>query len=111
MTPAVQTLLVALIVLACAWNAFRRHAPRLAWRLQARLAFAFEAPGRPAALRRIGQWLRPSVPVVTGCGSGASSACAACGSCAPAPADAAPAAWTADLAVPGPAKPGPSHRG
>ena len=84
MTPAMQSLLVALIVLACAWNAFRRYAPRLAWRLQARLAFAFEAPGRPRMLRRIGGWLRPSVPVVTGCGSGASSACAACGSCAPA---------------------------
>jgi hypothetical protein len=84
MTPAMQSLLVALIVLACAWNAFRRYAPRLAWRLQARLAFAFESPGRPAVLRRLGQWLRPVVPVVTGCGSGASSACAACGSCAPA---------------------------
>lgn len=83
MTPTVQTLLVALIVLACAWNAFRRYAPRLAWRLQARLAFAFEAPGRPVAVRRIGRWLRPAVPVVTSCGSGASSACAACGSCAP----------------------------
>jgi hypothetical protein len=39
-------------------------------------------------VRRIGQWLRPAVPVMTGCGSGASSACAACGSCAPGPTDA-----------------------
>ena len=111
MTPTVQTLLVALIVLACAWNAFRRYAPRLAWRLQARLAFAFEAPGRPAAFRGIGCWLRPAVPVVTGCGSGASSACAACGSCAPGPAVAAPEAWSADLAVPGASRTDSSHRG
>jgi hypothetical protein len=86
MSPGLQTLLVAAIVLACAVDALRRLAPRLAWRLQARLAFAFEAPGRPRALRAFGAWLRPAVPVVTGCGSGASPACSACGSCAPAPA-------------------------
>ena len=82
MSPALQSLVVALIVLACAWNAFRRLAPKLAWRLQARLAFALEAPGRPRVLQRVGGWLRPRVPAVTGCGSGASSACSSCGSCA-----------------------------
>jgi hypothetical protein len=86
MTPAVQTVLVAAIVLACAWRAFARFAPGTAWRLQAAFAFAFERPGRPGWSRRVGQWLRPAVPRVTGCGSGASSACSACGSCAPEPA-------------------------
>jgi hypothetical protein len=79
-----QSLVVALIVIACAWRVFARYAPRTDWRLQAAFAFAFERPGRPAWSRRIGVWLRPSVPAVTSCGSGASSACSACGSCAPA---------------------------
>jgi hypothetical protein len=81
---SVQSLVVALIVAACAWRVFARYAPRTAWRLQAGLAYAFEKPGRPAWSRRIGTWLRPAVPAVTSCGSGASSACSACGSCAPA---------------------------
>ena len=84
MSAPLQTLVVALIVAACAWVAFARYAPRTAWRLRAALSFAFERPGRPAWSRRIGVWLRPTVPAVTGCGSGASSACSACGSCAPA---------------------------
>jgi hypothetical protein len=93
MSPALQSLIVALIVLACAVSAFRKLAPKLAWRLQARIAFALEAPGRPRLLRRFGLWLRPAVPAVTGCGSGASSACSACGSCATdATADTAPRA-------------------
>jgi hypothetical protein len=83
-SPGLQGVVVALIVAACAWNALRRLAPRTAWRMQARAAFLFETPGRPAAMRRIGVWLRPSVPTATACGSGASSACSACGSCAPA---------------------------
>jgi len=86
MSPFVQSLVVAFIVAACAWTAFARYAPRTAWRLQAALSFAFERPGRPRWSKRIGAWLRPAVPAVTGCGSGASSACSACGSCAPAPA-------------------------
>jgi hypothetical protein len=88
MSPGLQSLVVTLIVLACAWRALARFAPRTAWRAQAALSFAFVQPGRPAWSRRVGAWLRPAVPVVTGCGSGASSACSACGSCAPAPAPA-----------------------
>jgi hypothetical protein len=86
MTPSLQSLVVALVVAACAWVAFARYAPRTAWRLQAWVAFAFERPGRPAWAKRIGARLRPAVPAVTGCGSGASSACSSCGSCAPDPA-------------------------
>jgi hypothetical protein len=81
---SLQSLVVALIVAACAWRVFARYAPRTAWRLQASLAYAFERPGRAAWSRRVGTWLRPAVPAVTSCGSGASSACSACGSCAPA---------------------------
>ena len=84
MTPALQSLVVALIVLACAVRVFARYAPRTAWRLQAAVAYFFEKNGRPAWSRRLGIRLRPAVPTVTSCGSGASSACSACGSCAPA---------------------------
>ena len=87
MTPAVQSLVVALIVAACALRVFARYAPRTAWRLQAGLAYFFEKSGRPAWSRRLGAWLRPAVPAITSCGSGASSACSACGSCAPAEPD------------------------
>ena len=83
MSPSLQSLVVALVVAACAWRVFARCAPRTAWRVQAGVSFAFERPGRPAWSRRVGMWLRPAVPTVTGCGSGASSACSACGSCAP----------------------------
>jgi hypothetical protein len=93
MSTTVQSVVVAAIVLACAWRVLRGFAPRLAWRAQAWVAFGFERPGRPAWVRRIGLWLRPVVPVVTGCGSGASSACSACGSCAtPAAVEPAPRA-------------------
>ncbi len=93
MTATVQTLVVAAIVLACAWRVLRGLAPSLAWRAQAWVAFGFERPGRPVWSRRIGRWMRPVVPAVTGCGSGASSACSSCGACAaPAAVDAAPRA-------------------
>jgi hypothetical protein len=86
MSPTLQSLVVALVVVACGWRVFARFAPRMAWRLQAALSFAFERPGRPAWAKRIGARLRPGVPVVTSCGSGASSACSSCGSSAPDPA-------------------------
>ena len=78
-----QSLVVAVIVLACAWRALRGLAPALAWRMQAWVAYGFERPGRAAWMRRIGVWLRPAIATGGGCGTGPGSGCASCGSCAP----------------------------
>lgn len=85
MNDALQTLVAAVVVLACVWRAFRRYAPKTAWRLQAELSFAFERRGRPGWSRRIGKSLRPAV-ATPGCGSG----CSSCSGCALAPALSAP---------------------
>ncbi len=79
MTPTLQASLVAIIVLACAWRAFARFAPKAAWQLQARVAYTFEMRGRVAWLRAIGRRLRPRAVVAgTGCGSGGCNTCGAC---------------------------------
>ena len=84
MTPTVQALLVAAIVLACAWRAFARLAPKAAWRAQARVAYTFEMRGRVAWLRVVGRWLRPrDVVAGSGCGSGGCNTCGACETPAP----------------------------
>jgi hypothetical protein len=82
MTPLVQSLLVALIVSACALQAARKLAPKAAWRAQAALAFALEQPGRPGWLRAIGLRLRPAVSAAAGCASACPS-CTGCGTTAP----------------------------
>jgi hypothetical protein len=74
MSPLLQTLLVGLIVLVAAVNAFRRLAPGRAWQLQARLAFALE---RAPLLRRLGLLLRPRITPAAGC----ASSCARCTGC------------------------------
>jgi hypothetical protein len=83
MSPGLQSLLVAVIVLACAWRALARFAPKTAWRWQAALSFEFERAHRPGWSRAVGRWLRPrAVAADGGCGSG----CNTCGGCAlPAP--------------------------
>ena len=82
MSEGVQMTIVALVVLACVWRAFKRYAPKSAWRMQASLSFAFERKGRPGWMVRIGRWLRPTeVASGQGCGSG----CSSCGGCATRP--------------------------
>ena len=88
MSESLQLAVVGLIVLACAWRAFKRYAPKTAWRLQAALSYSLERKGRPAWSARIGRWLRPvEIASGQGCGSG----CNTCGGCATNPASEAPA--------------------
>ena len=82
MSESLQLTVVGLIVLACAWRAFKRYAPKTAWRLQAALSYSLERKGRPAWIARIGLWLRP---VETANGQGCGSGCNTCGGCATAP--------------------------
>lgn len=82
MSESLQLAVVGLIVLACAWRAFKRYAPKTAWRLQASLSYSLERKGRPAWLARIGLWLRP---VETASGQGCGSGCSSCGGCATGP--------------------------
>ncbi|KFN46037.1 DUF6587 family protein [Arenimonas metalli] len=78
MTPALQVAVVAAIVGFSALSLLRALAPRASWQAQARLSYWLERPGRPAWLRRIGAWLRPSLAVTaSACGTGC-SACKAC---------------------------------
>ena len=81
MSPAMQTLLVALIVFASAVSVLRRYAPRASWQAQARISYWLEARG-PALSRRLGAALRPPLQATTGaCGTG----CSTCNACAPTP--------------------------
>ncbi|WP_290588957.1 DUF6587 family protein [Arenimonas sp. SCN 70-307] len=78
MSPLLQTLVVAAIVLACSLSVLRRLAPRAAWQAQARLSYFLERPGRPAWLQNLGLALRPPVRAAApGCGT----RCGACASC------------------------------
>lgn len=79
MSEGLQLAIVGLVVLACAWRAFKRYAPKSAWRLQASLSYSLERKGRPAWLVRIGRWLRP---VEATSGQGCGSGCTTCGGCA-----------------------------
>ena len=78
MSPALQLVVVAAIVGVSALSLLRSLAPRLAWQAQARLSYALARPGRPAWLRRLGEWLRPSMAVTT---SSCGTSCAACKAC------------------------------
>ena len=79
MSPLLQSLVVAAIVLACSVSVLRRLAPRAAWQAQARLSFFFERPGRPAGLQRIGRWLRPPMQATaSACGTGGCTSCRTC---------------------------------
>jgi hypothetical protein len=69
---------VAAIVGISALSLLRRLAPRGMWQAQARLSFYFERPGRPAWLRRVGLWLRPSLAASGGACGSACSRCRAC---------------------------------
>jgi hypothetical protein len=83
MSPFLQSLLVALVVLACSWRVLAGFAPKTAWRVQARLSFLLEVGERPAWLKSLGRRLRPRERIEgRGCGSG----CSSCGGCAARPA-------------------------
>ena len=63
MSPGLQLATVCLLVAWSGLVVLRRLAPRASWQAQARLSYWLERPGRPAWLRRIGAWLRPSLAV------------------------------------------------
>jgi hypothetical protein len=78
MSPALQAVVVAVVVGISALSLLRALAPRAMWQAQARVSYWLERPGRPAGLRRVGAWLRPSLAVTaSACGTGC-SACKAC---------------------------------
>ncbi|HBD18872.1 MAG TPA: hypothetical protein DC063_01380 [Arenimonas sp.] len=79
MSPLLQTLVVAVIVLACTLSLLRRFLPRLSWQSQARLSYFLEREGRPAALRRLGLALRPPIAAsASACGTGGCNTCQGC---------------------------------
>ena len=78
MSPLLQSLVVAAIVLACSLSVLRRLAPRTAWQAQARLSFVLERR-RAGWLRRVGRALRPPVQAsAAACGTGGCNTCQSC---------------------------------
>lgn len=78
MSPLLQAGVVALVVGLSLLSLLRRLAPAAMWQAQARLSFWLEREGCPAAMRRLGRVLRPSLQATTGaCGTG----CSTCKSC------------------------------
>jgi hypothetical protein len=74
-----QYAVIVALVAASALFMFRKLAPRLAARGQSAAARALMQPGRPGALRWLGQRLLPKAGAASGCGDGCST-CGACGS-------------------------------
>lgn len=77
-----QGIVLALILLVCIWQAFRKLLPATAKRQQARLSMWLERPAHGGGLRRLGRWLQPGEAKSGGCGTG--DGCGSCGGCAPA---------------------------
>lgn len=80
MSTALQYLIVALIVLPCAFYAVGVFSPALKRRLQRGVALWLLRPERAPSLRRLGQRLLPPEQAA-GCGAG----CSDCNNCAPPP--------------------------
>jgi hypothetical protein len=82
MSNALQYLIVALIVIPCAFYAVGVFAPQARRRVQRRIALWLLQPQRPQGLRRYGLRLMPPEQA-SGCGAG----CSDCNNCAPPPAN------------------------
>ncbi|MDE2307215.1 MAG: hypothetical protein KGJ97_02855 [Xanthomonadaceae bacterium] len=76
----VQAAVIGMVVAFSAWQAFHKLLPQTSRRLLAGIAAALDRPGRPAAVCRLGRWLRPAEAKAGGCGDG----CGSCSGCAPA---------------------------
>lgn len=74
-----ETGIVALVVLACAYAAFGKFAPKTRMRLQSGLGLWLAAPGRAGWMQSVGRRLAADTPA-GGCGDG----CGACSNCGPA---------------------------
>ncbi|WP_423924739.1 DUF6587 family protein [Dokdonella sp.] len=80
-TQILQSLLLALILLASAFIALRHLLPNAVRRIQSAIARALSQPRRHAGVRRLGYWLQPKEAKEGQCGSGLGcSSCAGCGS-------------------------------
>ncbi|MGA0587513.1 DUF6587 family protein [Dyella sp. KRB-257] len=75
----VQTVVLAGVLAASAWVAFRKLMPATSKRLLARLCAALESPQRGPVAHRLARWLRPAEARAGACGSG--DGCDACGGC------------------------------
>ena len=76
----VQGVVIAVVVLAAAYVAFRKLLPKTSVRAMARVSAALNRDGRPGMLRALGRRIQPAVATGS-CGDG----CGSCGSCGPAP--------------------------
>lgn len=80
----VQTVVLAVVLVASAWVAFRKLMPATSKRLLARISAALESPQRGPFAHRLARWLQPAEAKAGACGSGdGCSACGGCGSAAP----------------------------
>lgn len=80
----VQTVVLAGVLVASAWVAFRKLMPVTTKRLLARISAALESPHRGPVAHRLAHWLQPAEAKAGSCGSGdGCSACGGCGSTAP----------------------------
>jgi hypothetical protein len=73
----IQGLIIGAIVAACVLHVARKLFPRTVNNAQLKMAMSLNRPSRPVVVRRIGNWLQPSMSSGGGCGSG----CSSCSSC------------------------------
>ena len=78
----IQAVVIGVVVAFSAWQVFRKLLPQTSRRLLAGVSTTLDRPGRSAATRRLGRWLRPAEAKSGGCGSG--DGCSSCSGCAPA---------------------------
>jgi len=76
----VQGVVIAVVVFAAAYVAFRKLLPKTSVRVMARVSAALNRDGRPGMLRVLGRRIQPAAATGS-CGDG----CGSCGSCGPAP--------------------------
>ena len=75
----VQGAIIAVVVAASTWVAFRKLLPKTSTRVLARLSAALNREGRSGAMRFIGRRFQPAAATGS-CGDG----CGSCNSCGPA---------------------------
>lgn len=76
----VQGAIIALVVAAAAYVAFRKLLPKTSTRVMARVSATLNRDGRSSVVRSLGRRVQPAAATGS-CGDG----CGSCGSCGPAP--------------------------
>ncbi|QWT21738.1 hypothetical protein KPL74_06945 [Bacillus sp. NP157] len=77
----IQGTIIALVVIASAYVAFRKLFPKTSTRVMASVSSGLNHDGRPGVVRALGRKLQPA-SASGSCGDG----CGSCNSCGPAPA-------------------------